>query len=142
MANQICNSCGAIMDANSAFCANCGATKVNPVQQQYQSPPPGYVPPVQQNYYQQPIQPNYQNDLTQPLGVGQYIGMMILSGIPLVGFILLLVWAFGSSVNKNKKNYARAVLIVGIIGGIIAAIFSGVLVTALTSILSQYGSYY
>jgi hypothetical protein len=37
--------------------------------------------------------------------------MMILSGIPLVGFILLLVWAFSSTENPNKKNYARAVLL-------------------------------
>ena len=41
--------------------------------------------------------------------------MFILSAIPLVGFICLLVWAFGSNANLNKKNYARAILIMGLI---------------------------
>ncbi len=138
MANQICNSCGSVMDSNAAFCPNCGATKAP----QYQAPNPGYVPPTQQPYYQQPVQPVYQNDLNAPMSVGQYIGTMILMGIPLVGFILMLVWSFGSNVNKNKKNYARAALIIGIIGGILTAIFSGVIVAALSSIISEYGSVY
>ena len=41
--------------------------------------------------------------------------MFILSAIPVVGFICLLVWAFGGSVNLNKKNYARAILIISLI---------------------------
>ncbi len=152
MANQFCNSCGSSMEANATFCTNCGATKVNsaqPVQQQYANPAPSYVPPVQQPYYQQPAQPNYANNNamnTQPLGVGQYIGMFILMGIPFVGFILMLVWSFGSNVNVNKKNYARATLILGIIGGILLVIFYGALIAILPSILETlsggYGSYY
>ena len=139
MANQFCNTCGSSMDANAAFCPNCGA---KPGQQSA----PTYAQPV----YAQPVQPaypNYDAMNSQPLGVGQYIGMMILTGIPLVGFILLLVWSFGSNVNKNKKNYARAMLILQIIGGILAAIFSGIIIAAIapliTDLLNQMGgSYY
>ena len=148
MANQFCNTCGSSMDANATFCTNCGTTK-SASTQQYANPAPNYVPPVQQPYYQQPVQTNFQNNAmnSQPLGVGQYIGMMIVSGIPLVGFIMLLVWSFGSNANINKKNYARAVLIVAIVGGILAAIFSGVLIAALVPFLEELmstmgGSYY
>lgn len=136
MANKFCNSCGASMDANASFCTNCGKTTSNTAQSVQQ--------PVQQPYYQ-PAQPVYQNNNvinTQPLSVGQYIVMFILMGIPLVGFILTLVWAFGSNVNTNKKNYARAVLILGIIAGILMVIFYGIIFAAMSSIFSSMGSGY
>jgi len=47
--------------------------------------------------------------------VGDWIGTFLLSGIPIVGFILLIVWAFDSSTNVNKKNFARAVLLLAAI---------------------------
>jgi len=43
-----------------------------------------------------------------------YLVMMI----PCIGFIMMFVWAFGSSGNVNRRNYARAILI--IIGIVIA----------------------
>ncbi|MHB1484172.1 MAG: zinc-ribbon domain-containing protein [Saccharofermentanales bacterium] len=132
MANKFCNSCGASMDANASFCTNCGTTVNNPAQ------------PLQQPYYQ-PAQPAFQNNFInndQPLGIGQYIGMFILMGIPLVGFILTLVWAFGSNVNTNKKNYARAVLILGVIAGILMVIFYGIIIAAMSSIFSSMGTNY
>jgi hypothetical protein len=40
---------------------------------------------------------------------------MFLVGIPVVGFILLLVWAFSSDTNPSKSGWARASLIWGAI---------------------------
>ena len=51
-----------------------------------------------------------------PLPVWKFIGILILPGIPVVGLIMILVWAFGGSFNKNTRNYARAVFILGLIG--------------------------
>lgn len=51
-----------------------------------------------------------------PLPVWKFIGILILQGIPVVGLIMILVWAFGGSFNKNTRNYARAVFILGLIG--------------------------
>ncbi len=39
-----------------------------------------------------------------------YFGYEILFSIPLVGFILILVFAFGGTQNKNLKNFARSYL--------------------------------
>ena len=50
------------------------------------------------------------------------MGIMLLSGIPIVGFIMILVWSFGHSCNRNTKSYARAVLIFGIIGFILTIV--------------------
>ncbi len=47
----------------------------------------------------------------EPPGVGQYIGMFLLMCVPFLNIIVLFVWGFGSSVNPNKKNFARAALI-------------------------------
>lgn len=101
----------------------------------YSAPPQSATAPSPQP---RAVQPPYQAGLpvgSEPLTVGQYIGMFLLLMIPLVNIVLLFVWAFGSGVNLNRKNYARASLIFGIIsfiifsllalaGGIIAEIFS------------------
>ena len=105
--------------------------------QNYAAPPqqPYYPPVPQQGFIQKP-----QN--TEPMRVGQYIGTMIISAIPLVGFIMLLVWAFGSDTNINKKNYARAVLILSVIGVVLGIIFSAVIGAAISALFNSSGGYY
>lgn len=76
-----------------------------------------------QQYSQYP--PEY-----KPISALGYIGYSFLFAIPLIGFILLLVFSFGGTTNKNLKNYARSyfcffilaiilfIIIAGIAGGI------------------------
>ena len=45
------------------------------------------------------------------MSVGDWIITMIVTAIPLVGFIMLFVWAFSSGTNLSKKNWAKAALI-------------------------------
>ena len=43
------------------------------------------------------------------MSVGSWIGTLILSAIPIVGFICLIVWAVSSSPEKrSRKNWAIA----------------------------------
>ncbi len=127
---MICRSCGTQMDDNSLFCPKCRAVTSD------QTSPAPQQPPYQSSSYQQPIyqQPMYQQPIIQQnfvsdqiVSVGDWIGTFILSAIPFVGFILLLVWAFGSTTKKSKSNYAKAVLImliiVLILYGVVFAIF-------------------
>lgn len=76
-----------------------------------------------------PAQPNYQNipnyqqgniSYQQPYGapqanpadsVGSWMLALLLTGIPIVGFIYLLVVAFGGSASISKQNWARAAFI-------------------------------
>lgn len=51
----------------------------------------------------------------QPLSMWAYFGYAILFGIPCVGFILILVFAFGGAKNINLRNYARSYLCLWII---------------------------
>ena len=48
---------------------------------------------------------------SRPLLVGEYFVMFFLFSIPVVNLILMLVWGFGGDVNINRKNCARAYLI-------------------------------
>lgn len=67
--------------------------------------------------YQQPYEDN------TPLTIGNYLVMMIVGAIPLVGLIMMLVWAFSGNSNANRKNYARAMLILMAIGIVLSIIF-------------------
>lgn len=150
-----CEKCGAKLEDSAKFCGNCGAkvekseTTQNAAdaaktaasfEQKTQTaipntPPVQTMPPYQQNsVHMPPVYPT--QSLTDPLSVGQYLLMFLLFCIPIVNIILLFMWGFGSNVNLNKKNYARAALIISaimlglwiiggsIIMGIIASIFS------------------
>ena len=48
---------------------------------------------------------------SRPMTVGDWIVSMIVAAIPLVGFVMLLVWGFGSNGNVNRKSWAQATLI-------------------------------
>ena len=68
----------------------------------------------------------------KPISMWGYFGYEILFSIPVVGFILLLVFAFGGTQNINLKNFARSyfcfliiavvllIIIVAIAGGLVA----------------------
>ena len=61
----------------------------------------------------------------------QFIPAILLSGIPIVGFILLLVWALSKKTNPNKRNWARAQLVFLVLLLIVMAVFYGSLLASL-----------
>ena len=50
-----------------------------------------------------------------PLSIWGYMWRTVLFSIPIVNIIVLFVFAFASGINKNSKNYASAMLILGLI---------------------------
>ena len=59
--------------------------------------------------------------------VGSWMLTMFLMTIPLIGFVYLLMLAFGSGHSASKRNWAKATLIWAVIG----AVLSGLLVVVL-----------
>ena len=55
--------------------------------------------------------------------VGGWMLTLFLMGLPLVGFVYLLVLALGSGGSPAKRNFARAALIWQIICGLVAVLF-------------------
>jgi ABC-type Fe3+ transport system permease subunit len=71
-----------------------------------------------------------------------WIITILLSSIPCVGFILLIVWSVSNTGNENRRNYARASLIVTAIAVVVGMVLSFVL-GGLTAMLGNiFDSYY
>jgi hypothetical protein len=118
---MFCENCGNRLPDGAKFCGSCGV-KTGPVQPVYKvpaqpSPEPREPSPAYtaQQSYAHPRPASYNASIhtdAVPLSVGQYIGMYLLMCVPLLNIILLFIWSFGKSVmNPNKKNFARASLI-------------------------------
>ena len=58
----------------------------------------------------------------RPISMWGYFGLEILFSIPVVGFIILIIFALGGTKNVNKKNFARSYFCFVIIAVIICAI--------------------
>jgi len=78
-------------------------------------------------------------DLT-PLSPGNYALYIFLASLPLVGIILLIVWAFSSGGNLHQKNWAKGMLLLMVIvyGFIILTFFGLLSVGFLGRFLSDY----
>ncbi len=156
---MFCENCGSKLPEGAKFCGGCGA-KTEPIQPSNTAaaapaparpvpPPPAYTPSVQtapsyqQAYVHQQQNPAYSGQSgCEPLRVGQYIGMFLLMCVPILSIILLFMWSFGSSVNPNKKNFARAMLILAAIGIILGIIFGAALTSVIGNMLNGMGGYY
>ena len=114
-----------------------------PSGQQYSVPPrpaQPFVPPVAapaapaQNSYGPPGAYGVQAQAgSEVLSIGQYVVMFLLMMVPILNIILLFVWGFGSNANLNRRNFAKAALIMAAValifsifaGGILARIIAG-----------------
>ena len=131
-----CPVCGADESPDSKFCGECGSKiEAKPEAKQQTANTDSLsipVKPVQDDYSERErvrSVPLVQYDptppadpLTKPLGVIDYILMIIAFSIPLIGFILMIVWAVSSTTNINRKNFSRAYLIIWIVATILFTI--------------------
>lgn len=136
-----CKVCGRYTQNEDAnFCDNCG----NSFRENYQNYDNKNMfnqrnPNEQRNYYdsqsvqterrEEPVSfKNWLITLALPI-------LLVFIPIPFLGpiiyVVLLFVWAFGNNTNPNKRNWARANLLVTAITFVISIIFVTVIFTAL-----------
>lgn len=99
---MICRNCGKEIPNNVSVCPGCGA----PVSPRTASPAAA---------------PQRVSAGSQPVSTGDWFVTLLLAGIPLVGLIMTLVWAFGGGANPSKQNWARAMLLWAVVGIVLAA---------------------
>lgn len=87
---------------------------------------------TQSNGYQE-----YQQHLNQPMSVGDWFITLLITAIPLVGFIMLFVWAFSGNTNVNKANWAKATLLWMLILLILGLILGGIFGVAMFSLFNN-----
>ena len=54
-----------------------------------------------------------ENENAPVVTVGDWVLTYLIAAIPLVGIIMLFIWAFGNDTNPNKANWAKAALFFG-----------------------------
>ena len=142
---QLCPKCNAEVAEGKKFCHNCG-TRVAPLEQQFEIPPA--APPPKPQISEPPIQaqnpiqnqpPPYayaqpapmqntaafeksakQSGPYAPMGMLAYLGWLVLMCVPVIGCVLTAVFSFVGT-NQNRKNLARAMLVLTGVGIAIAA---------------------
>ncbi len=93
---------------------------------------------MENNYdYQMPQNYSAYDKTSEVMSVGQYIGMFILSAIPVVNLICWIVWLVSPNTNKNKKNFIIAQIVLAVIGIVLAFVLSAVTGFSVMSILNN-----
>lgn len=154
---KLCSKCGKSMPDDSIYCVNCGVSTTLPNQapepayQQTAPQPPTQTPPYTPSASQQPAQtppytpynpyiqappsyPGMPSNQNQTVSVGDWVLTFFVSAIPVVGFIMLLVWAFGNDAKPSKKNYAKAALLLCLIGVVLSVLAIVFFATAFTAL--------
>ena len=114
-----CSSCGVKNESESKFCTNCG----NDLHRTNTS--------TKSKLSLSDIPYEY-----KPITMWGYFGYQILFSIPIVGFILLLIFALGGTANINVRNFARSYFCWLIIG-IALLLFIVIVVSGLTVVSSN-----
>ena len=84
---------------------------------------------------------NYVQPNDQTVSVVDWFVTMLLTSIPMVGFIMLLVWAFGGGAKESKKNYARAALIFALVGAVVGTIVSIIMMITSAAFFTSLSEY-
>ena len=139
-----CSNCGTPLVPDANFCPSCGAMITEPTAESVApvaaEPTAEPVAPVAAEPVVEPVAPIAAEPITmpapetakpmteadlpeeyRPLGPWSYFWLQILFGIPLIGFIFLIIFSFKRS-NINRRNFARSYWIVWIIIGSIGLI--------------------
>jgi ABC-type Na+ efflux pump permease subunit len=72
----------------------------------------------------------------KPMTIGDWLITFLIQAIPLVGFIMLFVWAFGDGTHPSKKSWAQASLIFALIMIVLAIIIFAAMWTLISSFFS------
>ena len=123
MSDIVCKACGAQVSSASKFCTGCGgAIPEGQAEQQVHTSSP-------QRIQESPL-PRAAVD-TAPMSVIGYVFTMLAFSVPILGLVLAFRWAFRANTGLNRRNFARAMLVMWglvVVLGIAAFLLGGDLV--------------
>ena len=118
-----CKNCGRMAHPGEDHCPKCGAAHIQPAPAA--AAPTGPAAPEQD---------------VPALGFGSTLGTLVIFAIPLVGFIMMLVWSFSGGPDSARKRLARAYLVRTLIIAVIFALLF--LIGALSLAAVSHSLYY
>lgn len=102
---RYCKNCGLLLPFDAAQCPECGAPVPPPAQPAAAPDGPRYeAAPAA------PAKPSRAEEAFCPLSLPATIGYLLLFAIPVVGFILTLVWSLGGTRRPALRQLAQAYL--------------------------------
>lgn len=136
---MFCKKCGKEIKGNMKFCPGCGI-EVSRVVDTGNSNSTSVISMSVNDQTQRQgggqkssvaVRPD---DFAPVMSVWSYLGLFILSAIPVIGIILIIVFAIDSS-NKNKSNYCRAMILMWVISVLFVIIFKSAIIGLLYSLM-------
>lgn len=127
---MFCRECGAEIKENGRFCPACGTEvrlvrKTEPVKEEVtvkkETTSSSRENTVQQTA-QQTVADTDNRNMDEVMSVWSYVILFIIGAIPIIGIIVIIVFAINSS-NKNKTNYCRAIIVLWLIGVVLMLLF-------------------
>ena len=101
--SRICKKCGGAVKMEDQFCMHCGM----PLEKEESA-----------------REENGNDNKAEVLSMGDYLLMLILLAIPVVNFIVCILWIISGNGNPNRKNFAKAWLIIAVVGTILSGILA------------------
>jgi len=102
---------------------------------QYQQPQPSIQAQLHYEY-------QTQENLEEPITMGEWLITMLIMLIPCVNIVMMFVWAFSSTEKKSKSNYFKANLIFMGIMFVFTIVMVIVVSVAAASAIENLGGYY
>ncbi|MBQ7891091.1 MAG: hypothetical protein IJ359_02940 [Erysipelotrichaceae bacterium] len=122
---KICKQCHVEVEDDVKFCTSCGGTE-------FERKP---LIPSKKIVDEQPEK----NSKYAIVSTWEFLGAMLLMCIPVLGWILLLVWALGGCRKINKRNFARASVILIVIGLLVSFAIGLVAKVVVTKVMEENG---
>lgn len=104
--SRVCKKCGGAVKMEDAFCMHCGM----PLERE--------EPRREETVKEE----RRMEDQAEVLSMGDYLLMLILLAIPVVNFIVCILWIVGKNGNPNRRNFAKAWMVLAVIGTIVSGI--------------------
>jgi hypothetical protein len=86
-------------------------------------------------------QQNLPGTIRHEVSIGEWMVTLLITFLPLIGLIMLFVWAFGDGTNPSKKNWAIATLIWFAISIVLAILFFVIFGAIFASMFGGMNSY-
>lgn len=102
---RICKKCGGAVGEKNLYCIHCGM----PLEKETEE-------------YRNDRYEEDREEQAKILTMKDYLLILILMAIPVVNFIVCIVWILNSNGNPNRRNFAKAWLVLAVIGTILSGI--------------------
>ena len=105
--SRVCKKCGGTVKAEDSFCMHCGM----PLEKE-------------EPFKEEIIKEEKKEEKGDVLSVWDYLLMLIILAIPVVNVIVCIFWIIGKNGNPNRRNLAKAWMILAVVGTLLSGLLS------------------